>query len=214
MTPLLAAGLWALVGFALAPLIHAAIVILPAQAEGQATVRIYGRAQRAALRTLAIGAATACVFAWLAWRHGFSWPTLVLSVYAVIFVIIIAIDLEHRLILNRVLVPAAVFALLVAPTLANMSLTRVAMGAAAGFLLFLLPALVMPGGLGGGDVKLAGFLGMVTGFPGILLALMAGVIFGGATTLLLLVTRRIGRRDYIPYGPFLVAGAMLILAQW
>ena len=197
--------IWGVLGAALAPLVHKAIIALPARSALAADSK-----PSAGPRLLVTALALACSFAWLAWRHGPGWVTIVHSAYAVIFVIIVGIDLDHRLILNRVIAPAAIFALLVAPTLPDMSLLRAIVGAVAGFVLLLLPALVRPGGLGGGDVKLAGFLGLAAGFPAILTALATGIILGGVVTLVLLLTRRVGRRDYIPYGPFLIAGAILV----
>jgi Flp pilus assembly protein protease CpaA len=140
--------------------------------------------------------------------------TVVLSIYCLIFALIIGIDLEQRLILNRVLIPAAAFALLAAPSLPEVGLLRAIAGGGTGFLLLLLVAALSRGGMGGGDVKLAGFLGLVTGFPDILASLAAGIFLGGATVVLLLLLRRVGPKDYVAYGPFLVAGAILRLALW
>ena len=247
-------AVWASVGAALALVVEAAIIALPAGAGltqtfisclhdrrtswglvpvvGAIRALIDGRCiarqrprqaakeetpglwQRAALRRLLTEAGLIAAFAWLAWRHGLTWMTFVLSGYTVVFAIIIGTDLEHHLILNRVVAPAAVFALLVSPTLPDVGLLRAVLGAAVGFLFMLLPALIMPGGLGAGDVKLAGLLGLATGLGHILTTLAIGVLLGGAATALLLITRQIGRRDYVPYGPFLIAGAAIVFMTW
>ncbi len=167
-----------------------------------------------AIRRLATEVSLSLAFGWLAWQHGTNWPTLVWSAYAVIFALVIGIDLEHRLILNGVLVGGAAIALVAAATLTDAGLATAVIGGAVGFLFLLLPAVVSGGGLGAGDVKLGGFLGLVTGFPGILTTLTVGIIVGGLVTAVLLFTRRIGRRDHLPYGPFLVAGAILYLTMW
>lgn len=201
---------WVALAGALSPLVSAAIVTLPGGAVlSSAPAGLNGRRLQVAVSLVLMA-----TFGWLVWQRGLTWATLVLSVYAVLFVIIAAIDVRHRLILNRVIIPAAVFALLVSPTLPDIGLQRALWGALAGFAFFLVAALLVPGGLGGGDVKLAGFLGLATGFPAVLTALITGVILGGVATGLLLVMRRIGRRDYIPYGPFLLAGAVLALMKW
>lgn len=236
MSPVLASILCAGVGLALAPLIAVAIFALPRATPWGAALqaaRLGHKAdwplipiagpllawRRGGERTVCAGRlltdlALALAFAWLGWRHGLSWLTLVLGVYATVFVVLTVIDLKHRIIPNVVLAPAAVFALAVAPTVPDLSLTRALLGAVAGFALLLLPALLLPGGLGGGDVKLAGFLGLALGFPAVLLALAAGIVLGGVATLVLLLTRRIGRRDFVPYGPFLIAGALSVLLRW
>jgi leader peptidase (prepilin peptidase)/N-methyltransferase len=208
LLPMLTVVGWCALGACLAPLVYEAIMALPGKAAPDAAP-----GQRRT-RRLIIGCALAGAFGWLAWRHGLSPVTVVLSVYAVVFVIIAGIDVDHHLILNRVIGPVALFALLVSPALPDMSIARVLLGAASGFLLLLLPAAIMPAGMGGGDVKLAGVLGLATGFPGILTTLATGIILGGVTTLVLLAARRIGRRDYIPYGPFLLAGAVLVFVRW
>ncbi len=69
---------------------------------------------------------------------------------------------------------------------------------------------------GYGDVRLGGFMGLVLGFPGVLLAIFLGVLLGGLGGFLYWFLRAIILRRYslftaIPYGPFLVAGAMAML---
>jgi leader peptidase (prepilin peptidase)/N-methyltransferase len=71
----------------------------------------------------------------------------------------------------------------------------------------------LPGaGLGRGDVKLVGLLGAALGWLGwtsALFGLFAGIVLGGVTALGLLVAGRVGRRDHLAYGPFLLGGALL-----
>ncbi|MFC2029557.1 prepilin peptidase [Chloroflexota bacterium] len=76
--------------------------------------------------------------------------------------------------------------------------------------LLLLIALAGRGAMGAGDVKFAGALGVVLGYPLILHGLFAGILAGGLAALVLLVTRRVGRKDYIAYGPYLALGAWLV----
>ncbi|MFD1659312.1 prepilin peptidase [Streptomyces caeni] len=76
------------------------------------------------------------------------------------------------------------------------------------FLLFVLP----PNGMGFGDVKLSLGLGAVLGWYGwgtVMLGTFAGFLFGGLYGLGLVVLRRAGRRTAIPFGPFLIAGALV-----
>lgn len=153
-------------------------------------------------------------FAWAAWRHGASPLAAALSIYALLFIVIAGIDIDRHLILNCVLAPAALLALVFSFVLPGMTPLLALAGAVAGFIMLLVPALIMRGGLGMGDVKLAGFLGLAVGFPAVLSALAGGIILGGVVTALLLLTRRIGRRQFLPYGPFLLAGAALVLLRW
>lgn len=64
-----------------------------------------------------------------------------------------------------------------------------------------------------GDVKLAAALGALVGFPYVIPALMAGILLGGIAALILLLSRRVGRKDYIAYGPYLALGGWLVYVQ-
>lgn len=85
------------------------------------------------------------------------------------------------------------------------------LGGAVGGLLFVALYLLARGGLGAGDVKLAGYIGLVLGFPDVLRGLFYGVVLGGVVSLLLLVTRRVRRDSRLAYGPYLVGGAIVAL---
>ena len=79
--------------------------------------------------------------------------------------------------------------------------------------LFLLLRIVSRGQMGMGDVKLEVALGALLGFPAIVNAMFFGVIAGGLAALVLLLTKRVGRKDPIAYGPYLALGAWLVLVQ-
>jgi leader peptidase (prepilin peptidase)/N-methyltransferase len=133
---------------------------------------------------------------------------------------VIFFDAEHRLILDRVMVPAMVAALvlsLVTPGLGF--LPSLLTGLAAGGL-FLVLALVGSfffgaDALGFGDVKLVAFIGLIVGGHdfAIVTALFLGVLFAGVLSLLLVIFRVLTMKSGIPYGPFLAAGALVVLYQ-
>jgi len=87
-------------------------------------------------------------------------------------------------------------------------------GLAAAWLLFLIQALIYPAGIGWGDVKLSGVLGLYLGWLGVT-ALVAGLFLGyvlaAVAGLVLLATRRATRRSQIPFGPFLLAGTLIAI---
>jgi leader peptidase (prepilin peptidase)/N-methyltransferase len=152
--------------------------------------------------------AALCVGAVLA-HH--SAGTIALSVVLILLVVPAAvIDLEHRIIPNRITGLGAVLALVVGLALdpAGEPERLIAAAAAGGFLL--LAALAYPGGMGMGDVKLAGMMGLFLGAavaPALLIALLAGVVLGAVV-----VARKgaqAGRKTAIPFGPFLALGALL-----
>jgi leader peptidase (prepilin peptidase)/N-methyltransferase len=120
------------------------------------------------------------------------------------------IDLEYRIIPNRITALGALAALAIGLALdpAGEPERLIAAAAAGGFLL--LAALAYPGGMGMGDVKLAGVIGLFLGgavAPAILIALLTGVGVGAVV-----VARKgavEGRKTAIPFGPFLVFGALV-----
>jgi leader peptidase (prepilin peptidase)/N-methyltransferase len=163
------------------------------------------------LRNVLVELCTAVVFGFLAARYGLTGHMLLLSLYLSILILITVIDLEHRLVLNRVIVPAILLALIAGPFTPGLNWRTVLVGGLVGFGLFYLAAVLYPGGMGAGDVKLAAFIGLITGFPVIVLALLVTILAGGVISLLLIVTRLRSRRDFIPYGPFLVIGGVFAL---
>jgi len=120
------------------------------------------------------------------------------------------IDLEHRIIPNRITALGALLALVIGLALdpAGEPERLIAGVGAGGFLL--LAALAYPGGMGMGDVKLAAVMGLFLGAavaPALLIALLAGVALGAAV-----IARkgaRAGRKTAVPFGPFLALGAVL-----
>jgi leader peptidase (prepilin peptidase)/N-methyltransferase len=120
------------------------------------------------------------------------------------------IDLDHRLIPNRIVGPSAVVALVIlALTDVDALPDHLIAGAAAGGF-FLLAALAYPRGMGMGDVKLAAVLGLYLGSsvaPALLAAMLSGTIVGGAIMARKGVAE--GRKTAVPFGPFLALGALV-----
>ncbi len=148
----------------------------------------------------------------LAWRYGWGAALGIAWLYGLFLLAVAVIDFEQHRVLNVMLAPAvfviALFSFLPAtPDPVNMLL-----GGAVGFGVFLLLAIIGRGALGLGDVKLAGVIGMMTGFPGVIYALLWGTILGGAAAIILLVSRRATRKTAIAYAPYLALGA--IYGMW
>jgi leader peptidase (prepilin peptidase)/N-methyltransferase len=146
--------------------------------------------------------------------------------WSCVFLIIIFIDWEHKLILNRVTYPAGVAALIILGVdsllpepgilrnlnfLLEPSILSGIIGGAIGFAFFLIVFLINPKGMGMGDIKLAGLIGLVTGFPLVIIALLIGIFTGGLVAIVLLFLRIKGRKDVIPYGAFLSLGPIVVL---
>jgi prepilin signal peptidase PulO-like enzyme (type II secretory pathway) len=160
--------------------------------------------------------ATGVVFAVFAWRYDATPVLLIRSLWVAVLVQIIFFDLEHHLILDRVLVPSAAAALLLSLVTPQLGwLEALITGLCAG-LVFL--AIAVLGGLifkaeamGLGDVKFSVLIGLMVGFPAILSAVLAGVILAGVIAIGLVLLRVRTMKDSIAYGPFLAMGALLAL---
>ena len=160
-------------------------------------------------RRLAFDRAIAACFGLAALLHvGIGARGLLVAGVVVILVELAAIDLERRLLPNRIVLPTllVVLAAQLALDPARYAESLVA-GAAAGAFLFL-PSLVRRGAVGMGDVKLAVLLGATLGKV-VAAALVIGLCAAGGAALLLLATRsRDALRQEIPLGPFLAGGAI------
>ncbi|MGI8563303.1 MAG: prepilin peptidase [Candidatus Dormibacter sp.] len=159
---------------------------------------------------------SALVLASLAWRLGAGWSLLSRSLWALILIQIFVFDLRHGLILDRVLLPAGVLAALLSWLGPALSWRESLLTGALTGLAFLAVAragraLFKADALGLGDVKLSAFMGLCLGFPGVVWAVIAGVLAGGVAAAVLLVTGLAGRRDHFAYGPFLAGGSLLAL---
>jgi leader peptidase (prepilin peptidase)/N-methyltransferase len=86
-----------------------------------------------------------------------------------------------------------------------------ALGIIVGGGLFFVIILVSRGGMGGGDMKLGAMMGAFLGWKLVLLAILLGVFAGGAVAIALLASGSKGRKDPVPFGPFLALGAVLSL---
>jgi len=150
-------------------------------------------------------------------HEAFGSGLLIHLLWIAIFVHVVDFDLKHRLILNVVTYPSVIAALVLSEWSPRLTFTSAIIGAVGVAAFFLIQNLVSRGSIGLGDAKLGALVGAVTGIGptathlGAVYAVIAAVFIAGATAAVLLVTRVRGLKDPIPYGPFLCAGAALIL---
>jgi leader peptidase (prepilin peptidase)/N-methyltransferase len=131
--------------------------------------------------------------------------------YAVFLLAVLVIDLEHRVVLNVMLAPAAVAALVVSILPGGPTPEQALVGGAVGFAAFFVIGLIGRGALGYGDVKLAGVIGLMAGYPSVIAALFAGILLGGLAALALIIARKATRKTAIAYAPYLVLGALAVI---
>ena len=137
------------------------------------------------------------------------------SVFVLVLVQVIFFDLEHRLILDRVMFPSMALALVVS-LFGHPWWAGIATGLVAGLLFLLLAlagsAIFKAEALGFGDVKLAVFMGLLLGPLPTVQALFYGVFLAGLVSVGIIVWRR-SMKGSIAYGPYLAAGALIVLYQ-
>jgi leader peptidase (prepilin peptidase)/N-methyltransferase len=133
-------------------------------------------------------------------------------VLVTVLVAVTFIDLDHRKIPNVITGPAAVLAVVLGLALDPSFVPEQLIAGLAAALFFFIPAALRPGGMGMGDVKLAGVMGLYLGravAPAVLAGLVLGVLVGG------LIMARVGvsagRRTKVPFGPFLAIGGVVAL---
>lgn len=164
----------------------------------------------------------AVLFTFLYSHYGFSWELGMVAFYCCMFIVLLVIDLEHGILPNRIVYPGIILALIVAGagSMFGFEMKGVAdsgfrlwivdalIGGGIGFGFLFIVALIFKGGMGWGDVKLAGLIGLVTGFPLVFVAMFLAVVGGGLLAGILLVTKVKKRTETIPFGPFLSLAAM------
>ncbi|MCH7737907.1 MAG: prepilin peptidase [Chloroflexi bacterium] len=177
------------------------------------------------IRVLLVEVVTGALFVAVFSLYGVGLDFVVLSACLSLLVLVSLIDLEHGLILNSMVLPSIVLLVILGPFWTEIGIARGFLGdetlaaslansylsGLGAFLAFLIVAMIAPAGMGGGDVKFAAVLGLMVGFPGILLAIWVSAVGGGLVAIGLILAGKKGRKDVIPFGPFMALGAAVVL---
>ncbi|MHB0859131.1 MAG: prepilin peptidase [Anaerolineae bacterium] len=192
---------------------------------------------RIPLRVPVVEALTALAFAALWWVHGPGLRLILDTVFASILLPVLFIDLEHKRVLNAMILPATILAaltiplqLLYPPAFGHYGSVWLLLGGAAGqvspvvaamlsqllggvaaFAIFLIIWLIAPQGMGAGDVKLAAFAGIVVAFSGAIMAVLASFVLGGVVAAVLLLSGKANRKTALPFAPFLVITTFAVM---
>ncbi len=164
-----------------------------------------------------VEALTAVVFGLTAWHFGWTWVLPAFGYLAAVGIALAAIDIDTQRLPDRIVLPSyPVAAVLLAGAAALEhdwhAAVRVAVAGAALWAFYLVLRLVYPKGMGWGDVKLAGVLGMYLGWLGwgpLVVGGFLGFLLGGLLGAALMLAGRAGRKTKIPYGPYMIAGTFL-----
>ncbi|HMS84364.1 MAG TPA: A24 family peptidase [Nitrospira sp.] len=147
---------------------------------------------------------------------GLAWSTVAYCVLYSALLVVAGTDLSHKIIPNAVTFPGIVLGLISAGTILPLGLVNGIIGLlVGGGILWLLawasPYLFGKEGMGGGDIKLLAMIGAFLGWKPAVMTIMVGSFLGSVIGVALIASRVIRREDYIPFGPFLVCGALVSL---
>jgi leader peptidase (prepilin peptidase) / N-methyltransferase len=174
---------------------------------------------RISFRYPAVEIFTGALWALAVARLGAGWHLIAYLPFLWVLVVLSLIDLEHKILPNRIVYPSLVAGpvLLGIAALGGPGLDpwlRALAAAVAGGGAFFVIALISPAGMGMGDVKLAALIGMFLGYLSwgrVLTAFFLSFLLGAVVGVGLMVAGRAGRKSAIPFGPFMALGAVIAL---
>jgi leader peptidase (prepilin peptidase)/N-methyltransferase len=160
------------------------------------------------LRYPAVEALTAVTFAAIVAARGLDDGLVLELPFAALLIALACIDLDHRLLPNKIVYPMAAYGVVATAVLDSGALPEHLIAGAGAFLFLFLAVLAYPAGMGMGDVKLAGAMGLYLGVsivPALLVAFLLGTLAG------LVILAREGveaRKKAVPFGVFLALGGI------
>jgi leader peptidase (prepilin peptidase)/N-methyltransferase len=209
----------ALVGTVLAALLGLGVGFLVNRLAARYPRDVEHEATGPAVRPPVVELGTALLFALTALGFGVSWELPAFLFLAGAAVLLTIVDVQHKLLPNRVLLPsigigAALLALAALGAGDWAALLRGLLAAVVLYVVFVVLVLISPRSIGMGDAKLAALLGLYLGWLGweiVLLGIAAGFVVQAVLAVLLLATRRIGLKGELPFGPAMLIGAALVI---
>jgi leader peptidase (prepilin peptidase)/N-methyltransferase len=173
--------------------------------------RCRGCGERISARYPVVELLTGVVFVAIALAGGLDLDLLLELPFAAMLIAVAGIDLEHRIVPNKILLPMAVWGVGASAAVRPDALPELLIAGTAAFGFLFVAALVHPKGMGMGDVKLAGVMGLYLGSavaPALLLGFLSGSVVGVA-----IVARHgaAGRKRGVPFAPFLALGGIAAL---
>jgi leader peptidase (prepilin peptidase)/N-methyltransferase len=120
------------------------------------------------------------------------------------------IDLRHKIIPDSIIIFGLLYTIIISIMLLDVNIFDKIFGFSFGFGIFLLIAIIT-NAMGGGDIKLMGFLGLNFGLTGIIFVTVASFVIGAIISIGLLVSKIATRKDYIPFGPFIAVAAVIYI---
>jgi leader peptidase (prepilin peptidase) / N-methyltransferase len=180
--------------------------------------RCRGCGESISIRYPLIELVTGILFGLSVWKFGLSAEAALFALFFWLLVVLSVIDLEHRLLPNRVVYPAFVigWVAIIALALVRDHPGRLVDGAVGALVFggfFFVVAFIFPAGMGGGDVKLGfvlgTFLGYLDGIGIVLIGMFLSFLLGSIIGVALVIFAGKGRKSTVPFGPFLALGSVI-----
>jgi len=166
------------------------------------------------VRTLLLAAGSALAAGAIGWRSTLPWwATAVHLAILGLLIVLTATDLDQRRLPHVVLDPLIVLAVAFVPFNPAVEPLAALIGAGVAVAFLGVLGLVIRNGVALGDLYLIAPLGLLLGWPAIFVAIFVAAMLSAVTSVALLALRRVSMKSYIPFGPFLVAGAVITLLR-
>ena len=164
---------------------------------------------RISARYPAVELLTAVVFATTALTRGVNDDLAVWLPFAAVLIAVAFIDLDHRIIPNKIVLPAAIWGLIATIIFRPDNIDDSLIAGGAAFLFLFIAAVAYPAGMGMGDVKLAGVMGVYLG-SSVAPAMLIGFLVGSVVGITIMAREgRKARKKAVPFGPFLALGGLV-----
>src|SRR3954447_4473603 len=154
---------------------------------------------------------TALCFVAVVLARGIHPELIALIPFTAVLIAVTFIDLQYKIVPNKIMIPAAVYGLVTALAFRTHALPELLIAGAGAFTFFLLAALIHPKGMGMGDVKLAGVMGLYLGrlvIPALVIAFLVGSVVGiGLVMRYGARSRKVG----VPFAPFMAFGGLVAM---
>ncbi len=144
-------------------------------------------------------------------RFGLSVQSAVFALLVTSLLIVSFIDLAHKIIPDVITLPGILVGILASLLVTPLTVASSVLGMFLGGGLFFLVAVLSRGGMGGGDIKLVAMIGAFLGWQAVFVTIFFGALSGAMVGIGLMLLKKKGRKDPIPFGPFLALGAFLAM---
>lgn len=159
----------------------------------------------------AVELVTGLLFVWALAERGLTIDLVPALLLVSGLVAITGIDLDHQLIPDAISLPGILVGLVASTVTGRPGWLDSLIGILVGGGIFLVIIVASRGGMGAGDMKMGAMLGAFLGWQLVLVAILLAILVGGAVAIGVLVLRRKGRKDALPFGPFLALGGLVSL---